>query len=110
MTRELRRVFLLCAVGALGLLALAACQRTPLPAPQAQPTLTLAAQGAATNWQGGSYDPETHILYVSSQAQVSALGLMPPPPEKLLPLELDDELQLDPDDEDDHPLERPPPE
>jgi quinoprotein glucose dehydrogenase len=44
-------------------------------------TLTLAAQGAATNWQGGSYDPVTHVLYVSSQAQVSALGLMPPPPE-----------------------------
>ncbi|HTM29870.1 MAG TPA: PQQ-binding-like beta-propeller repeat protein [Vicinamibacterales bacterium] len=44
-------------------------------------TLTLAAQGAATNWQGGSYDPETQVLYVSSQAQVSALGLMPPPPE-----------------------------
>ena len=44
-------------------------------------TLTLAAQGAATNWQGGSYDPETHTLYVSSQAQVSAMGLMPPPPE-----------------------------
>ena len=44
-------------------------------------TLTLAAQGAATNWQGGSYDPDTHVLYVSSQAQVSALGLMPPPPE-----------------------------
>ncbi len=44
-------------------------------------TLTLAAQGAATNWQGGSYDPETQTLYVSSQAQVAALGLMPPPPE-----------------------------
>src|SRR6185503_19410243 len=44
-------------------------------------TLTLAAQGAATNWQGGSYDPDTQVLYVSSQAQVSALGLMPPPPE-----------------------------
>ena len=44
-------------------------------------TLALSAQGAATNWQGGSYDPETHVLYVSSQAQVSALGLMPPPPE-----------------------------
>jgi quinoprotein glucose dehydrogenase len=41
----------------------------------------MAAQGAATNWQGGSYDPETRILYVSSQAQVAALGLMPPPPE-----------------------------
>jgi quinoprotein glucose dehydrogenase len=44
-------------------------------------TLTLAAQGAATNWQGGSYDPDTQTLYVSSQAQVATLGLMPPPPE-----------------------------
>jgi quinoprotein glucose dehydrogenase len=44
-------------------------------------TLAMAAQGAATNWQGGSYDPETHLLYVSSQSQVAALGLMPPPPE-----------------------------
>jgi quinoprotein glucose dehydrogenase len=44
-------------------------------------TLTLAAQGSATNWQGASYDPETHILYVSSQAEVSVLGLMPAPPE-----------------------------
>jgi quinoprotein glucose dehydrogenase len=44
-------------------------------------TLTMAAQGAATNWQGGSYDPETRILYVSSQSQVAALGLVPPPPE-----------------------------
>jgi quinoprotein glucose dehydrogenase len=44
-------------------------------------TLAMAAQGAATNWQGGSYDPETRTLYVSSQSQVAALGLMPPPPE-----------------------------
>ena len=44
-------------------------------------TLTLAAQRAATNWQGGSYDPETHILYVSSQRELSLLGLMPPPEE-----------------------------
>lgn len=44
-------------------------------------TLAMAAQGAATNWQGGSYDPETHILYVSSQREVSVLGLMPAPPE-----------------------------
>src|SRR3970282_231961 len=32
------------------------------------------------NWPGGSYDPETHILYVHSQAAVAALGLVPPPP------------------------------
>jgi quinoprotein glucose dehydrogenase len=40
----------------------------------------MAAQGAATNWPGGSYDPETHILYVASQSSVRALGLVPPPP------------------------------
>jgi quinoprotein glucose dehydrogenase len=43
-------------------------------------TLMLAAQGAATNWPGGSYDPETHTLYVASQRVVAALGLVPPPP------------------------------
>src|SRR5204862_7094022 len=34
-----------------------------------------------TNWPGGSYDPETHILYVNSQKSVSQLGLVPPRPE-----------------------------
>ena len=43
-------------------------------------TLALATQAAATNWPGGSYDPETHILYVHSQSAVAALGLVPPPP------------------------------
>src|SRR5688572_26701485 len=42
-------------------------------------TLSMATQGAATNWPGGSYDPETHVLYVYSQAQVATLGLVPPP-------------------------------
>jgi len=42
-------------------------------------TLAMATQGAATNWPGGSYDPETHLLYVYSQSQVAALGLVPPP-------------------------------
>jgi quinoprotein glucose dehydrogenase len=42
-------------------------------------TLQLGSQGAATNWPGGSYDPETHILYVYSQSQVATLGLVPPP-------------------------------
>jgi quinoprotein glucose dehydrogenase len=41
-------------------------------------TLTLATAGGGTNWPGGSYDPETHIVYVSSQSQVSPLGLVPP--------------------------------
>ena len=43
-------------------------------------TLQMASQGAATNWPGGSYDPETHTLYVHSQSAVATLGLVPPPP------------------------------
>src|SRR5262249_61454247 len=43
-------------------------------------TLTLATSQGGTNWPGGSYDPETHILYVASQRQMTALGLVPPPP------------------------------
>jgi quinoprotein glucose dehydrogenase len=43
-------------------------------------TLQMASQGAATNWAGGSYDPETRILYVYSQSAVATLGLVPPPP------------------------------
>jgi quinoprotein glucose dehydrogenase len=42
-------------------------------------TLAMATQAAATNWPGGSYDPETHLLYVHSQSQVAILGLVPPP-------------------------------
>ncbi len=41
-------------------------------------TLSLAAAGGGTNWPGGSYDPETNILYVNSQKSVSQLGLVPP--------------------------------
>ena len=43
-------------------------------------TLAMATQAAATNWPGGSYDPETHVLYLQSQSQVAILGLVPPPP------------------------------
>jgi quinoprotein glucose dehydrogenase len=42
--------------------------------------LQMASQGAATNWPGGSFDPETRILYVQSQSAVATLGLVPPPP------------------------------
>jgi quinoprotein glucose dehydrogenase len=42
--------------------------------------LQMASQAAATNWPGGSYDPETRILYVQSQSAVATLGLVPPPP------------------------------
>jgi quinoprotein glucose dehydrogenase len=41
-------------------------------------TLILPAATGGANWQGGSYDPDTHILYVFSNTQASALGLVPP--------------------------------
>lgn len=41
-------------------------------------TLTMAAASGGTNWPGGSYDPETNMLYVNSQKVVSQLGLVPP--------------------------------
>ena len=44
-------------------------------------TLYMASGGGGTNWPGGSFDPETHILYVNSQKSPSQLGLVPPRPE-----------------------------
>jgi len=41
-------------------------------------TLVLGASGGGTNWPGGSFDPETHILYVSSNKSLAQLGLVPP--------------------------------
>jgi quinoprotein glucose dehydrogenase len=41
-------------------------------------TLAMATAGGGTNWPGGSFDPETQILYVSSTKTVSQLGLVPP--------------------------------
>jgi quinoprotein glucose dehydrogenase len=32
------------------------------------------------NWEGGSFDPETGIMYVFSNTGISALGLVPPTP------------------------------
>ena len=40
-------------------------------------TLALATSGGGTNWPGGSYDPETHTVYVFSQRSISTLGLVP---------------------------------
>jgi quinoprotein glucose dehydrogenase len=45
-------------------------------------TLVLPSATGGTNWQGGSYDPETHTLYVGSQTNVTAMGLLPPPDTK----------------------------
>jgi quinoprotein glucose dehydrogenase len=41
-------------------------------------TLILPAATGGANWQGGSYDPETHIMYIFSVTAASALGLVPP--------------------------------
>jgi quinoprotein glucose dehydrogenase len=41
-------------------------------------TLVMGSGGGGTNWPGGSFDPETHILYVSSTKSPSPLGLVPP--------------------------------
>jgi quinoprotein glucose dehydrogenase len=43
-------------------------------------TLALATSGGGTNWPGGSYDPETHTVYVFSQRSISTLGLVPGDP------------------------------
>ena len=41
-------------------------------------TLALGPPNGGTNWPGGSYDPETHILYVFSQTEIAPFGLLPP--------------------------------
>jgi quinoprotein glucose dehydrogenase len=43
-------------------------------------TLMAPSQDGGTNWQGGSFDPETHILYVPSGSTVVSKGLVPPYP------------------------------
>jgi quinoprotein glucose dehydrogenase len=40
-------------------------------------TLMLPNATGGANWQGGSLDPETGILYIFSNTQVSAIGLVP---------------------------------
>ena len=40
--------------------------------------LTMASAAGGTNWPGGSFDPDTGIVYVSSTKTVSQLGLVPP--------------------------------
>jgi quinoprotein glucose dehydrogenase len=45
-------------------------------------TLQLAINGGGTVWAGGSFDPETHIMYVYSRRQPGSLGLVRPDPAK----------------------------
>jgi quinoprotein glucose dehydrogenase len=40
-------------------------------------------QSFATNWPGGSYDPETHNVYIYSQTGAIPLGLVPPADPKI---------------------------
>jgi quinoprotein glucose dehydrogenase len=43
-------------------------------------TLTVGTANGGTNWPGGSYDPETHIVYVAaSNSALSPIGLIAPP-------------------------------
>jgi glucose dehydrogenase len=43
-------------------------------------TLQMGGQAAASNWPGGSYDPETHTVFIASTRSAGTFGLMPPPP------------------------------
>jgi quinoprotein glucose dehydrogenase len=53
------------------------------------PLATIVSPGAlgGANWPGGSFDPETHMLYVYSRSDISALGLVPSPDPKLSDME-----------------------
>jgi quinoprotein glucose dehydrogenase len=44
-------------------------------------TIGLSMTSGGTNWQGGSYDPETHIVYAPSQRSISVMGLVPATPD-----------------------------
>ena len=43
-------------------------------------TLMAPATGGGTNWPGGSYDPETNVLYVVSNSSVVSLAVVEPYP------------------------------
>jgi len=40
-------------------------------------TITVPGLQGGTNWPGGSYDPESHIVYVYSKTQPSVVGIVP---------------------------------
>jgi quinoprotein glucose dehydrogenase len=43
-------------------------------------TLDIGCCQGGTNWPGGSYDPQTHMLYVYGKTEMTSLGLIPPAP------------------------------
>jgi quinoprotein glucose dehydrogenase len=46
-------------------------------------TLVVPFTNGGANWAGGSFDPETHVLYVYSQTSIGAFGLVPPSDPKI---------------------------
>ena len=52
---------------------------TPPVVSRIEGPLSTLTSGFATNWPGGSYDPETHVAYIYSQSGASPLGLVAPP-------------------------------
>jgi quinoprotein glucose dehydrogenase len=56
---------------------------TPPVVSQIEGPLATLMGAFATNWPGGSYDPETHILYVHSQSGATPLGLVKPSDPKI---------------------------
>jgi quinoprotein glucose dehydrogenase len=63
---------------------------TPPSVSKADGTLgSIVSPGAlgGANWPGGSYDPDTHILYVYSRSDIAALGLVPSPDPKISDME-----------------------
>jgi len=51
------------------------------------PLATLSRAQAGTNWEGGSYDPETHQVYAFSTGNIGSYGLVPPPNERVSDME-----------------------
>jgi quinoprotein glucose dehydrogenase len=45
-------------------------------------TLAMGTAGGGTNWPGGSYDPETHIIYLPSQREIWNVGIVPGDPKR----------------------------
>jgi quinoprotein glucose dehydrogenase len=52
---------------------------TPPVVSKIEGPLSTLTSGFATNWPGGSYDPETHTAYIYSQSGASPLALVVPP-------------------------------
>ena len=47
------------------------------------PLATIELPSDGSNWEGGSYDPETHTLYIFSQTRPRLLGLVPCDPKRV---------------------------